>query len=300
MKKDKNFSLKKRKGIILAGGSGTRLYPTTIATSKQLLPIYDKPLIYYPLSVLMLADIREVLIISTEKDLKNFQTLLSDGSNWGLSINYATQPKPEGIAQAFLIGKNYINNNPSALILGDNIFYGQGLSTKLIEISKKNDGATIFGYPVEDPQRFGVIEYNENEIISIKEKPLNPKSNIAVTGLYFYDNDVCNRVKFLKPSTRGELEITDLNVSYLVDKKLDFHKFGRGFTWFDTGTHDSLIDAGQFIRTIEKRQGLKISCLEEIAWRKGWIKDEELEKISFSLQKSSYGKYLIDLLKNRN
>ncbi len=300
MKKDKNFSLKKRKGIILAGGSGTRLYPTTIATSKQLLPIYDKPLVYYPLSVLMLADIREILIISTEKDLKNFQRLLSDGSNWGLSINYATQPKPEGIAQAFLIGKNYVKNNPSALILGDNIFYGQGLSKKLIEISKKNIGATIFGYPVEDPQRFGVIEYNENQIISIKEKPLNPKSNIAVTGLYFYDSDACNRVKFLKPSKRGELEITDLNVSYLNDRKLDFYKFGRGFTWFDTGTHDSLIDASLFIRTIEKRQGLKISCLEEIAWRKGWIKDEEIEKISTALQKSSYGKYLIGLLKNKN
>jgi glucose-1-phosphate thymidylyltransferase len=295
MKKDKL-----RKGIILAGGLGTRLFPTTISTSKQLLPIYDKPLIYYPLSVLMLADVREILIISTKKDLSNFQRLFNDGSELGLSINYATQDKPEGIAQAFLIGKNYIGNNPSALILGDNIFYGQGLSKILIDISNQNNGATIFGYPVDDPKRFGVIEHNENQIISIKEKPKNPKSNIAVTGLYFYDEDVCNRVKLLKPSSRGELEITDLNVAYLKDKKLNFYKFGRGFTWFDTGTHDSLIDASQFIRTIEKRQGLKISCLEEISWRKGWINDEKLEKLSLPLNKSSYGKYLIDLLINKS
>ncbi|OUV02296.1 MAG: glucose-1-phosphate thymidylyltransferase [Betaproteobacteria bacterium TMED82] len=285
-----------RKGIVLAGGTGSRLFPITIATSKQLLAIYDKPLIYYPLSVLMLADIRDILIICTEKDLKHFQDLLKDGNQIGISISYAIQEKPEGIAQAFLIGKNFLSNKPSALILGDNIFYGQGLSKILMDTSAKSKGATIFGYPVEDPQRFGVVEYKDDKVITIQEKPKSPKSNVAITGLYFYDGDVSSRAQDLLPSSRGELEITDLNMSYLKTNDLTLHNLGRGFAWFDTGTHDSLIDASQFIRTIENRQGLKISCPEEIAWKKGWVSDSDLLKMADALRTSSYGQYLLKLL----
>ena len=292
--------MKHRKGIILAGGSGTRLFPTTLAFSKQLLPIYDKPLIYYPLSVLMLAGIREILVISTPRDIDHFKFLLGTGGKWGIEISYLIQKKPEGIAQAFLIGENFIKDNPCALVLGDNIFYGQGMSDTLMEISKENSNAYIFAYQVDDPNSFGVIEFDENEQIkSIEEKPSFPKSNFVVTGLYFYDQDVSERCKSLMPSNRGELEITDLNLNYLSDQMLKVHKFGRGYAWLDTGTHDSLLEASQFIRTIEKRQGLKISCLEEIAWRKKWITDENLENLAQPLNKSGYGQYLLNLLNKK-
>ena len=293
-----NDKIKKpiRRGIILAGGSGTRLHPSTIVTSKQLLPIYDKPLIYYPLSVLMLANIQDILIITAEKDLNAFQTLFGDGSQFGVSLSYAAQHKPEGIAQALLIGEKFLREKPCALILGDNIFYGHGLGTLLSETSQLSNKATIFGYAVEDPERFGVVESENERIISISEKPTYPKSNFAVTGLYFYDGEASSRAKTLKPSIRGELEITDLNLSYLKDEKIDLKKLGRGFAWFDTGTPDALVDASVFIKTIEKMQSQKISCPEEIAWRKKWINDVQLCTLAKKLSKSEYGKYLMKLL----
>ena len=297
MKKNKLVS--NRKGIVLAGGSGTRLYPNTLTISKQLIPIYDKPLIYYPLSVLMLANIRDILLISTQKDITNFQNLLGDGENFGLSISYATQDRPEGIAQAFLIGEEFIKNNHSALILGDNIFYGSGLEELLSAASGKVKEATIFGYPVENPQRFGVASVNNGKVTSIVEKPKFTESNIAVTGLYFFDNNACSKAKELAPSKRGELEITDLNLSYLKDSKLNIHLFGRGFAWFDTGTPEALVDASVFIRTIEQRQGLKICCPEEIAWKKGWIDDDKLQSLANNFQNNSYGQYLEKLLKEK-
>ena len=297
---NKNKLVSKRKGIVLAGGSGTRLYPNTLAISKQLIPIYDKPLIYYPLSVLMLANIRDILLISTRKDITNFQNLLGDGENFGLSISYATQDRPEGIAQAFLIGKEFIKNNHSALILGDNIFYGSGLEEVLSAASGKVKEATIFGYPVENPQRFGVASVNNGKVTSIVEKPKSTESNIAVTGLYFFDNNACSKAKELAPSKRGELEITDLNLSYLKDSKLNIHLFGRGFAWFDTGTPEALVDASVFIRTIEQRQGLKICCPEEIAWKKGWIDDDKLQSLANNFQNNSYGQYLEKLLKEKH
>ncbi|MEL0325697.1 MAG: glucose-1-phosphate thymidylyltransferase RfbA [Burkholderiaceae bacterium] len=297
MKKNKLVS--NRKGIVLAGGSGTRLYPNTLAISKQLIPIYDKPLIYYPLSVLMLANIRDILLISTQKDITNFQNLLGDGENFGLSISYATQDRPEGIAQAFLIGEEFIKNNHSALILGDNIFYGSGLEELLSAASGKVKEATIFGYPVENPQRFGVAAVNNGKVTSIIEKPKFTESNIAVTGLYFFDNNACSKAKELAPSKRGELEITDLNLSYLKDSRLNIHLFGRGFAWFDTGTPEALVDASVFIRTIEQRQGLKICCPEEIAWKKGWIDDDKLQSLANNFQNNSYGQYLEKLLKEK-
>ena len=297
MKKNKLVS--NRKGIVLAGGSGTRLYPNTLAISKQLIPIYDKPLIYYPLSVLMLANIRDILLISTQKDITNFQNLLGDGENFGLSISYATQDRPEGIAQAFLIGEEFIKNNHSALILGDNIFYGSGLEEVLSAASGKVKEATIFGYPVENPQRFGVASVNNGKVTSIVEKPKFTESNIAVTGLYFFDNNACSKAKELAPSKRGELEITDLNLSYLKDSRLNIHLFGRGFAWFDTGTPEALVDASVFIRTIEQRQGLKICCPEEIAWKKGWIDDDKLQSLANNFQNNSYGQYLEKLLKEK-
>ena len=297
MKKNKLVS--NRKGIVLAGGSGTRLYPNTLAISKQLIPIYDKPLIYYPLSVLMLANIRDILLISTQKDITNFQNLLGDGENFGLSISYATQDRPEGIAQAFLIGEKFIKNNHSALILGDNIFYGSGLEEVLSAASGKVKEATIFGYPVENPQRFGVASVNNGKVTSIVEKPKFTESNIAVTGLYFFDNNACSKAKELAPSKRGELEITDLNLSYLKDSRLNIHLFGRGFAWFDTGTPEALVDASVFIRTIEQRQGLKICCPEEIAWKKGWIDDDKLQSLANNFQNNSYGQYLEKLLKEK-
>ena len=297
MKKNKLVS--NRKGIVLAGGSGTRLYPNTLAISKQLIPIYDKPLIYYPLSVLMLANIRDILLISTQKDITNFQNLLGDGENFGLSISYAVQDRPEGIAQAFLIGEEFIKNNHSALILGDNIFYGSGLEEVLSTASGKLKEATIFGYPVENPHRFGVASVNNGKVTSIVEKPKITDSNIAVTGLYFFDNNACSKAKELAPSKRGELEITDLNLSYLKDSRLNIHLFGRGFAWFDTGTPEALVDASVFIRTIEQRQGLKICCPEEIAWKKGWIDDDKLQSLANNFQNNGYGQYLEKLLKEK-
>ena len=298
MKKNKLVS--NRKGIVLAGGSGTRLYPNTLAISKQLIPIYDKPLIYYPLSVLMLADIKDILLISTQKDITNFQNLLGDGENFGLSISYAVQDRPEGIAQAFLIGEDFINNNHSALVLGDNIFYGSGLEEVLSAESRKLMEATIFGYPVENPHRFGVASVNNGKVTAIVEKPKVAESNIAVTGLYFFDNNACSKAKELAPSKRGELEITDLNLSYLKDSSLNIHLFGRGFAWFDTGTPEALVDASVFIRTIEQRQGLKICCPEEIAWKKGWINDNKLQSLANNFQNNGYGQYLEKLLKEKS
>ena len=288
----------KYKGIILAGGSGTRLYPITKGTSKQMLPVYDKPMIYYSLSVLMLAGIRDILIISTPNDLPLYKRLLSDSKNLGISISYMEQPKPDGIAQAFILGENFIGNSPVSLILGDNIFYGYGFSNILAEASNKIKGATIFGYHVSDPERFGVVEFDKNnKVISIEEKPQQPKSNYAVTGLYFYDNDVIEISKNIKPSERGELEITDVNKAYQQNNNLDVISLGRGFTWLDTGTHESLLDASNFIKTIESKQGLKIGCIEEIAFRNEWISKEELELLVFSLKKTEYGKYLSNLSK---
>jgi glucose-1-phosphate thymidylyltransferase len=288
----------KYKGIILAGGSGTRLYPITKGTSKQMLPIYDKPMIYYSLSVLMLAGIRDILIISTPNDLPLYRRLLSDGKNLGININYMEQPQPDGIAQAFVLGENFIGNSPVSLILGDNIFYGYGFSSILKEASNKIKGATIFGYHVSDPERFGVVEFDKNnKVISIEEKPQQPKSNYAVTGLYFYDNDVVEISKNIKPSGRGELEITDVNKVYQRNNNLDVITLGRGFTWLDTGTHESLLDASNFIKTIESKQGLKIGCIEEIAFRNNWISKEELELLVFSLKKTEYGHYLASILK---
>lgn len=284
------------KGIILAGGSGTRLYPITKSISKQIVPIYDKPMIYYPLSVLMLAGIQEILIISTPHDIGMYKTLLSDGSDFGLDISYAEQPSPDGLAQAFIIGEEFIGNDSVCLILGDNIFYGYELTDKVVNAAKTNDGAVVFGYFVNDPERYGVVEFDEkNKAISIEEKPDKPKSNYAVTGLYFYGNDVVAKAKSLKPSKRGELEITDLNRIYLEENRLQVELMGRGMTWLDTGTHDSLLQASNFISTIQNRQGLMVSCLEEIAYRKKYITKEQLIELAKPLAKNNYGKYLLSI-----
>jgi glucose-1-phosphate thymidylyltransferase len=287
-----------RKGLILAGGSGTRLYPVTQAISKQLLPVYDKPMIYYPLSVLMLTGIQDILIISTPQDIPHFQTLLKDGAQWGLNIQYCIQPSPDGLAQAFILGKNFIGQDLSTLILGDNIFYGHDLNDLLSNAMQKEEGATIFAYHVQDPERYGVVEFNQdNKAMLLEEKPKNPKSNYAVTGLYFYDKDVVKMAETLKPSARRELEITDLNQLYLDEQKLHVEIMGRGYAWLDTGTHDSLLDASQFIATIENRQGLKIACPEEISFNQGWINDSQLEKLAATFSKNQYGQYLQRVLK---
>ena len=285
------------KGIILAGGSGTRLYPLTKVTSKQLLPIYDKPMIYYPLSVLMNAGIRYILIISTPEDTPRFESLLNDGSQFGVHLHYAVQPKPEGLAQAFIIGENFIGKESVAMVLGDNIFHGQGLKKRLLAAASKESGATVFGYYVDDPERFGIVEFNESgKAISIEEKPKKPKSNYCVTGLYFYDNHVVEYAKNLKPSARGELEITDLNRIYLENGQLDVTLLGQGFTWLDTGTHESLVEATNFVKTIEAHQHRKIACLEEIAWLNGWISQEQVMETYELLKKNQYGQYLKDVL----
>ncbi|ADT67395.1 glucose-1-phosphate thymidylyltransferase RfbA [Pseudoalteromonas sp. SM9913] len=289
------------KGIILAGGSGTRLYPITMGVSKQLLPIYDKPMIYYPLSVLMLAGIREVLIITTPEDSDSFKRLLGDGSQFGIELNYTSQPSPDGLAQAFILGEEFIGSDDVCLILGDNIFYGQGFTPKLkqaVENAKNGQGATVFGYQVKDPERFGVVEFDENQkAISIEEKPSNPKSHFAVTGLYFYDNSVVEMAKQVQPSHRGELEITCLNEMYLKQRKLSVEMLGRGFAWLDTGTHESLLEAAQFVETIEKRQGYKIACLEEIAFNNGWLSKQQIKNLAQPFIKNSYGQYLLEIIK---
>jgi glucose-1-phosphate thymidylyltransferase len=287
-----------RRGIILAGGSGTRLYPVTVGVSKQMLPVYDKPMIYYPLSTLMLAGIKDILIISTPEDTPRFARLLDDGSRWGINLSYAVQPSPDGLAQAFLIGSEFLSGAHSALILGDNIFYGHNLHDVLARANERRDGATVFAYHVHDAHRYGVAEFDDvNRVVSLEEKPLNPKSNFAVTGLYFYDTDVVAHARSLRPSGRGELEITDLNRCYLQAGRLHAERLGRGYAWLDTGTHDSLLEAGQFIATLEKRQGLKVACPEEIAFRLGWIDAAQLMRLAESMRKNSYGDYLLQLLR---
>ena len=287
----------KRRGIILAGGSGSRLHPLTLAVSKQLLPIYDKPMIYYPLSILMLAGIRDILIISTPHDLPNFQTLLGDGSRWGLDIQYAQQPRPEGLAQAFIIGENFIGSDPSCLILGDNIFYGSGIRKLLRSADETPEGATVFGYYVRYPERYGVVSFDaDGNVLDLEEKPQDPKSNYAVTGLYFYDNDVVDIARNLKPSPRGELEITDVNIEYHRSGRLNVKLLSRGTAWLDTGTHESLVEATTYVEAVESRQGLKVSCPEEIAWLMGYISTEQLEALAAPLLKGQYGRYLLDLV----
>ena len=292
--------MKNRKGIILAGGSGTRLHPATLAMSKQLLPVYDKPMVYYPLSTLMLAGMRDILLISTPQDTPRFQGLLGDGSRWGLSLSYCVQPSPDGLAQAFILGRDFVGANPSALVLGDNIFYGHAFQDLLNSARAQTVGASVFAYHVQDPERYGVVEFDaQQRALSIEERPKAPKSNYAVTGLYFYDEQVCDIAAAIKPSPRGELEITDVNAQYLRQGQLNVEIMGRGYAWLDTGTHDSLLEAGQFIATLEKRQGLKVACPEEIAFRNGWIDAQQLERLAQPMLKNGYGQYLMKLLSER-
>lgn len=289
-----------RKGIILAGGSGTRLHPATLSVSKQLLPVYDKPMIYYPLSTLLLAGIRDILIISTPQDTPRFEQLLGNGHQWGINLSYAVQPSPDGLAQAFTIGAEFIGNNPSALVLGDNIFYGHDFQSLLLSADQRSSGASVFAYHVHDPERYGVAEFDDSgRVLSLEEKPANPKSSYAVTGLYFYDNQVVDLARELKPSVRGELEITDLNNLYLQQQQLQVEIMGRGYAWLDTGTHDSLLEASQYIATMERRQGLKVACPEEICYRAGWISAEQVERLAQPMLKNGYGKYLQNLLKEK-
>jgi glucose-1-phosphate thymidylyltransferase len=289
-----------RKGIILAGGSGSRLHPATLAISKQLLPVYDKPMVYYPLSTLMLAGIRDILVISTPQDTPRFEALLGDGSRWGLNLSYCVQPSPDGLAQAFILGRNFVGGHPSALVLGDNIFYGHDFHTLVLRADRREAGASVFAYHVVDPERYGVVEFDaDKRAISIEEKPKSPKSSYAVTGLYFYDQQVCDIAADIKPSARGELEITAVNARYLEQGLLDVKIMGRGYAWLDTGTHDSLLEAGQFIATLEKRQGLKVACLEEIAYRSGWITAEQVAALAQPMLKNGYGQYLLKVLSEK-